>query len=440
MPAFIRTAKDEARWAKAKAAAKESKDKDEQSFDDQDWALVNHIYQKMHKSEIAQSLLERLSKRDEDEDEDLDIQHHHGDDDDEENLEDLGYQEIDPYEEGSDDADAWLQEHDPQAKAAQQPTESAEEEQPEEVEEVEEPKSSRSGYTQWAPRDDYSPEHKAEIDKHMADGYSHREAERLAGAHKGPSNFQDALTHTVKPSQPSERMLKELKELAKHWLDRSDRYSKIQANPDVNPQKYAAGQMLQAHENATKDYGKAYNEFLASDSLKNLKGHERHKAIQAWKQDWKSKNPDYHEKISSVTEAGKHYEAVPHRGKPHTKSVEEKLAHILTGGVSDPNATMSMAEAAQHVGGEKTDEGYTSSTRMDPAAQFAQNNKEYMQRQQAMQQPAATVPVAPKKDPAAAIMVIRRKANPQQLERFERIGAARAANGIGTKKPEGGGQ
>ena len=49
MPNFIKTPADEARWSKAKAAASKSKNKGEQSFDDQDWALVNHIYHQMDK-------------------------------------------------------------------------------------------------------------------------------------------------------------------------------------------------------------------------------------------------------------------------------------------------------------------------------------------------------------------------------------------------------
>src|SRR5581483_4651781 len=108
MPAFIRTKSDEHRWSRAKKAVEESRKKGESSFEDQDWALVNSIYHKMHKSDIAEALLEKLSKapdEDDNEDEDYDIQDH-GDPNKDENydleneLADQGFSTIDPSEEG----------------------------------------------------------------------------------------------------------------------------------------------------------------------------------------------------------------------------------------------------------------------------------------------------------------------------------------------------
>ena len=39
--------RDEAKWTRAKAAVSKSKNKPESAFTDQDWALVQHIYQTM---------------------------------------------------------------------------------------------------------------------------------------------------------------------------------------------------------------------------------------------------------------------------------------------------------------------------------------------------------------------------------------------------------
>ena len=64
MPAFIKDKKDEKRWSKAKSAVSQSHNKGEEAFTDQDWALANHIYHKMQKADLENSLLEitELSK------------------------------------------------------------------------------------------------------------------------------------------------------------------------------------------------------------------------------------------------------------------------------------------------------------------------------------------------------------------------------------------
>lgn len=53
MPGFVRSKKDEKKWSKAKRTVSSSRSKDENSFSDRDWSLVNHIYQGMNKSSDA---------------------------------------------------------------------------------------------------------------------------------------------------------------------------------------------------------------------------------------------------------------------------------------------------------------------------------------------------------------------------------------------------
>ena len=55
MPGFVKTPKDEARWARAKDAASKSKDKGESDFNDRDWALTNYIYHRMSKNQEDQA-------------------------------------------------------------------------------------------------------------------------------------------------------------------------------------------------------------------------------------------------------------------------------------------------------------------------------------------------------------------------------------------------
>lgn len=62
MPAFVKTPKQEKRWAKAKKAVESSRKTSEDSFADSDWALVNHIYQKMAKTNLLSEL--NLEKQD----------------------------------------------------------------------------------------------------------------------------------------------------------------------------------------------------------------------------------------------------------------------------------------------------------------------------------------------------------------------------------------
>lgn len=425
MPAFIRTKSDEARWKKAKAAV----GKPEDTFTDRDWALTNSIYQKMHKAELAEGLLERLAKANDNENEDggygdenvddegepLDIQDWDytgagAGEDEGEDLSSMGINEFDPDQEGGDDADSWLAEHDP-TKGAKAPTA----ETPKEGEEAQpQEKVKRSGsYSDWQPRE-YTPEESNKIKAFTDQGYSPREAEHLARAHKGPKDFQSALTHPVRPSEMSPKMMARLKELSGHWLQGAERHSKLNADPEKNPMKHASGKLMAAHENATKDYSGAYNAFLTSDAVKNLKGLDRHKAIQAWKKEFKEKGGDHTGKaIEGVHGSKEHMStAVEEHGSASKagKNVDERMQHILAGGIGgDPSEAMSAQVAAQHVGGAKGEEGYQSATVANPAASFAHANK-------------------------ASVEKIRSMLKPEQLDRFGRIESARNIQGVGKPK------
>lgn len=453
MPTFIRTKKQEELWNKAKEAANMSHSENE---GDTYWGLVNHIYQRMNKVEVMKGVFEKLNKQGGGDDEENEIQDYGNVEEDPEDLQAAGMHEFDPYEENSDDADAWLRENDPEAKGSEVSEESEPETEVENVEESPKKKEeevkpkSKSKYAEWAPRTDYSDDENNAIKGFMDQGYSHREAERMANAYKGPTNFQDALSHPVKPSQMSEKMVGELKEIAKHWLDRADRQSKMTADPEKNPVKFASGKLMQAHEDATKDYSKAYNDFLGSDELKNKRGLDRHKAIQAWKQQWKESNPDYQKNLSNVSGAQKHFKEAK---DAYGKNIHDKLMHIITGGMGeDPSSRMSAEEAAQHVGGAKAEEGgHQASIVKDPSATFAAANQQFIEHakgqstytrgpktrlqsvQEQMNQPTATKPPV---DTAAAHKVIVRRANPEQMDRFKRATSARTTLGVGSK-PEG---
>ena len=241
-------------------------------------------------------------------------------------------------------------------------------------------KKTSSGYRDWEPQKQYSAEHQASIDEHMKNGYSHREAERLAGAYQGPHNIKDALSHQVKPSDMSPKMLAELKELTGEWLGNARRVSYDKASAEKNPIKYAKGKTLKAHEEAMGDYKTALKEYQNSDELKSMKMRDRHKAIQNWKKEYKEQNPDFHGKAASVATA--HSTSSNEASQARKQLLDDRLHSIATAGLSDGDNQMNFQEAAQHVGGGKADEGYIASSIKDPAASFAQANPDYMQSKQ----------------------------------------------------------
>jgi len=142
----------------------------------------------------------------------------------------------------------------------------------------------------------------------MEQGYSPREAERMANAHSNKTmTYAKALQGATDPSVPSEKMRGEMQELAKHWVANADKYERANADKAKNPVKYAAGKMEQAQEAATGDYKTAYNEFLSSDDIKGKSGRDRHKAIRDWKKQYREDNPDHEEGLNNLSETQQSY-------------------------------------------------------------------------------------------------------------------------------------
>lgn len=310
---------------------------------------------------------------------------------------DEDYGDIEDSEE-LDDADRWLAENDAAAgREADVDSDDIDAAGPVETEEPavqQEPKAEAkqkksSRYLDWKARDKYEDHHQAAIEQHMKDGYSHREAERLAGAHESPTDFYSALKHTVNPSEPSPKMLEQMKQLAHGWLQNANRQQDASADASMNPVKHASGKMLQSHEDAHGDFSSAYNEFLGSDELKGLRGRDRHNAIKQWKAQYHEANPEYRDRATSSASASKvHNEANEARAKRREEGMQAildagKSGGDLAGGYSAEAAGgvesgMSAQHAAQMVGGEKGESGYSANIKKDPAAVFAERNPEYI--------------------------------------------------------------
>lgn len=332
-----------------------------------------------------------------------------GGDDEGENLEEQGFHEIDPFDDQeNDEASKWLAENKPEAEAA--PEGAA----PQAKKELVAPKKSSSGFSEWSPREDYSDEEKKAIEQHVKDGYTHREAERLANAHRSPKSFEEALNARVHPSAPSEKMLEMLRPHAKAWYERAMRQSDMQADAEKNPIKYAAGKAHSAREEHTRTYKQDYNNFLNSPEFKKLGGLEAHHAVQNFKKQWHEKNPEYKEKLHEA--AGTH-EHLPGAKKARSGILDEIRSHILSGGAHA--GAMSAQEAGQHIGAGKDDEGaYTASTFMDPAASFARQNPHFIEHLKSQKQ--ANAP-APKQAEFKPKTITRKILKPEHLQRMAQI-------------------
>lgn len=316
-------------------------------------------------------------------DEDEDVQYVSGDQDEEDSDADKWLRENDPNyipdEDTQSDEDGW--QADSVAEDDVDPT-------PVKEPQKQERKTS-SRMVDWKPRDKYEAHHDAAIKEHMKNGYSHREAERLAGAHQAPTNFYDALRGSTRPSEPSPKMLEHMKGLSHEWLRNAERKNAERAEADINPQKYASGKALAAHDAAHKDFSAAYNDFLNSDEVKGLSGRARHQAVQAWKNKWAQENPEHKDTAISAASSGK---ALDEAYEARKKRLDEGRASILTAGFSSGEENPMSGEfstniageqkgnaAAQSVGGERDDDGgYSVGVKKDPNLVFAQQNPEYV--------------------------------------------------------------
>lgn len=321
-----------------------------------------------------------------------------------EDSEDEDYQYVNPADEDGDgeveddEAAKWLAEHGEEAPENDEENYIKDDEQQTHADEdipvqkkPEEKKTSNSGYGSWKPKDEYKPEHDAKIKEHLKNGYSHREAERLAGAHDAPPDFYSALKSKVKPSQPSPKMLEHLKGLVAPWLQNYEKVIGENAEATKNPQKHAAAKVLAAHEATHGDFTKEYDKFLGSDEIKGLKGRERMQAINSWKQKFHEANPDYKEKSIAAADTGKVYNEANQARKQH---LEESKQAILGAGKSSGDdegmsgeysqaasgdiSGMRGQAAAQLVGGEQGESGYSSNVVKDPAMAFAEKHPEYV--------------------------------------------------------------
>jgi RNA polymerase sigma factor (sigma-70 family) len=317
MPAFIRTKADEARWRRAKRAVERARNKSEAFFSNQDWALVNSIYQKMTKS-LIDSVQEKL----------VQIAEHlkKGHPEDEEDFESQGFQIIDPDDELTDDeADKWLKEH-----GHQRPSEDHEE---------------------------YGPDEDEEHQK------THRE-EALASAPK--TRFPEVTAET----------LKHLREYTRPWAEAARQTGMLAAEADKNPLQHHEANIITARHKHYASKDAAYKALISSKAYQEADPITQMEMDTKFHQDWHAKNPQHtHIAVRDlhVADASK-----DESRQAHAEAKKQSLLHMLRGGHHEGATTT--VHGIQEAGGLLSDEGSHSTGAIihDPQAHFANMNREYM--------------------------------------------------------------
>lgn len=384
MPAFIKTPADEARWERAKKAARKTLS---ESDGDKFWALTNSIYQKMTKSEedieAVELVLHKARKRLSDETEDP-----YDSDDEDESLEDQGFREFDPDE--GDDADKWLEENDPQRK--QDEDEEGEEQYEPDYYSEYGPDEDEESHQQLqgvdedeAPADEEpSEEPAAEAEAPGTEGGASSEAEGGPAQEQSP---QAAPAQEVKEEgrfpQPSKDEIAEMRQYTRPWEQRARDKTRLEAEAHKNPVLAHEGKLVEARNLGHKQYQDAFAAMQASPEYQNADPISQMEMDSKFESDWHKQNPDYLSNAAKLhSEAHKKgYDIEEGSKKPyatHRAAKDEAIRHVLSGG-AQAESPMSTEEAMQHAGGVKDEEGTTGSMTQDPSSSFAAGNKEFLQ-------------------------------------------------------------
>lgn len=312
----------------------------------------------------------------------------------------------------------------------------------------------------WTQSEHHTPEELERIAKLVQEGYHPREAAHMLSPSTGgrgePKDFMRALQSYVKPTQLSPKMLDEARRVAQQWLEGYESHLAETSKPEINPIAHASSKLKTAHAEKTGDYHKAYTDFLASDELKGKSPLDRHKAVQAWKANWRQENPEHEKSLAEMSELGSKFKEAEGARK---KYVEEAMHHLVHGGAPvepsgaeeevETSAPMSARAISEHmgIGGSEDDDAPKISTSQDPSMKFASANKQFIESvlrpkvgaATQKQQPAEAAAPAPTETgatptpaPEKPKVVIRRAAKPDQVERMQRIDAAKMA--LQTKK------
>jgi len=424
MPGFVRSKKDEVKWNKAKKSVSESKSKKEESFSDRDWALVNHIYHNMSKSNsIELSEIDNIVNHLYNTKKLLKARDYEDKDYDPEDISGLSIRDEseDPYADdlSSYDNDELLNEdeniepeddesRDVYGQMTGRPSESENEEEPQQeikpaknIDQIKSsPESSIESQTINMDPEDYE-KLPSEIKKKYKLAVSEEKPKIIP---KSTSETQIEPTSrsaviTRKQGQPSsnpslaslkdepsfsekeemfEPTVEELNALREHtrpWEQRARDTIKLQADPRKNPVLAKEGVLLEATRNAHKDRNQAYSELTNSAAYKNADPIAQMELDEKFHRDWISGNPDH--TANAIRAHADAHQIGDEKKKIFDAHKEAQIKTILEGGAM-PEETFSTEAGLQHAGGAKSEEGTAGSMVSDPYSSFAMGNKQFV--------------------------------------------------------------
>jgi hypothetical protein len=198
----------------------------------------------------------------------------------------------------------------------------------------------------WAPKEKYTDKQLADIKNHMNNGFSHREAERMANAHDFHSD--PWKTNYTNPNQPSDTLINLLQPHFKEHLRLAGDKQALESKASDAPVIASHAQSIAARktEHQTKMRGEL-NEYLKS--IRSLPVAKRAQLEAAWKKDYVSKNPEVHEElgqnISSASDIRS--KAFQERGKS-TEQGAQDVASAISGQSFSPEVDQSPKYSFKH--------------------------------------------------------------------------------------------
>ena len=386
---------DEKRWSKAKSAVSQSHNKGEEAFTDQDWALANHIYHKMQKADLENSLLEitELSKNTSD-NQSLDQLittllkarkrlNDEGDSDDEEDELGEGFRVFDPEEEEKDDADKWLEENDPDRKKRnkyeEEDEEPSEEDEDEGYQADEEPSEEDEGFDEEQPK-----EPKQENEKsYVADSEEEKPVAEKQNVQQKQSPTEEAAAEIAPEEvaqegrfpQPSKEEINGMREYTRPWEQRARDAIRLRAEAAKNPVLHHEGQIVEARNKSHRAFQDAYNQFIASTKYQEADPISQMEMETEFHNQWHKDNPD--DLLDAVRAHGEAHEKGLKAKDIHAAAKDEQIRHVMMGGAR-PEQAASIEEGMQHAGGSKGEEGTTGAMVQDVASSFANSNQDLL--------------------------------------------------------------
>jgi hypothetical protein len=303
---------------------------------------------------------------------------------DEDNLEDQGFREFDPDQEGSDDADKWLEDNDPKKQTDEDEEYADESDTPREVgQEEEEPanedhEEDLDGVNE--PQKVPAPATQAPVQRPVP-GVPSRSTAAPQDQKVAQQPVSDAKEDRF--PQPTKEDIAQMREYTRPWVNRARDQQRVSSEAHKNPILRHQGDIVEARNQAHQGRQEAYDKFTSSPEYQNADFPTQMEMEAKFDKDYHEQNPQYlknaitaHEEAHKKgSQAGVH-DRIPY-GAIHGAAKQEQLDHIIRGGAQSEDA-QSMEAAMQHAGGEKGEDGTTGSIVQDKAAGFAAGNRDFL--------------------------------------------------------------